>query len=201
MRQLMKTFPNQSTRLWATVKGALLSQPRLPNKWWGEAEEKESPTVLLFAPTAPSDSFQCFLERFGRALANLDPRWSCVKINPFDSSSTTLPNVLKRKLYDQLTEAYGRRKRCLRVVDIDRLPSEAVLVLHGSSDPISSPFRNAFLVLNIERPPMLQPGTTHRDIETHLRRYLHSLWDTELGLDEVYALISRLTRQIGVFDV
>lgn len=38
-------------------------------------------------------------------------------------------------------------------------------------------------------------------METHLRRYLHSLWDTELGLDEVYALIPRLTRKIGIFDV
>lgn len=28
MRQLMETFPNQSNRLWVTVKSALLSQPR-----------------------------------------------------------------------------------------------------------------------------------------------------------------------------
>ncbi|KAL5972197.1 hypothetical protein TSMEX_000065 [Taenia solium] len=201
MRQLMATFPNQSTRLWVTVKSALLSQPRLSSKWLSEPAENESPTVLLFAPTTPSENFQRFLGRFGEALRALDKRWSCVEINPFDSSANTSPEVLKRKLYDQLTGAYKEKKRCLHVAAIDRLPGEAVLVLHGSSDPISSPFRNAFLLLSLEHPPNLQPGTTHRDMETHLRRYLHSLWDSELGLDEVYALISRLTRQIGIFDV
>ncbi|VDK39691.1 unnamed protein product [Taenia asiatica] len=201
MRQLMETFPNQSLRLWVTVKSALLSQLRLSSKWPSEPAENESPTVLLFAPTTPSENFQRFLGRFGEALRALDKRWSCVEINPFDSSANTSPEVLKRKLYDQLTEAYKEKKRCLHVAAIDRLPGEAVLVLHGFSDPISSPLRNAFLLLSLEHPPNLQPGTTHREMETHLRRYLHSLWDNELGLDEVYALIPRLTRQIGIFDV
>ncbi|KAL5105121.1 hypothetical protein TcWFU_002329 [Taenia crassiceps] len=201
MKQLMDAFPNQSTRLWATVKGALLSQPRSPSQWLLRAEEKESPTVLLLAPTTPGDNFRRFIERFGEALRALGKHLSCVKINPFDSSSNTSPEVLKRKLHDQLNEAYKQHKRCLHVVAIDRLPGEAALVLHGFSDPISSPLRNAFLLLSFERPPNLQPGTTHRDMETHLRRYLRSLWDTELGIDEACALISRLTRQIGIFNV
>ena len=37
-------------------------------------------------------------------------------------------------------------------------------------------------------------------METHLRKHLHSLWDNELGRDEVAALLSRITGLIGVFE-
>lgn len=124
--------------------------------------------------------------------------------------------------------AYQNNQQCLHIVAIDRLPGDAAVAFHGTTDPLSSPFRNAFLLFSINRPPKFPNRyagkilvahfrqnllsfsvkflhfhcrTSQRDMEKHLRRHLRLLWEGDLGGDEASALINRLTVRIGIFKV
>uniref|UniRef100_A0A5K3EY27 LAP1_C domain-containing protein n=1 Tax=Mesocestoides corti TaxID=53468 RepID=A0A5K3EY27_MESCO len=192
--RLTLTFPNQSDRFWSTVSLALSQQRHL--------KEPDAPSVLLLIPAAlTDDKFHRFLNPFVHALGEIHNKKTCVSIDPYASVQDTLPETLKRSLHTRLQEAYSGGHRCLHVEGIDRLPGEAALVLHGCTDPNSSPFKNAFILLSVAEPPVFRPQSTHREMETFVREHFHSLWDASLGRDEVYALLSRLTGRIGVYSV
>ncbi|VDD81466.1 unnamed protein product [Mesocestoides corti] len=168
----------------------------------GHLKEPDAPSVLLLIPAAlTDDKFHRFLNPFVHALGEIHNKKTCVSIDPYASVQDTLPETLKRSLHTRLQEAYSGGHRCLHVEGIDRLPGEAALVLHGCTDPNSSPFKNAFILLSVAEPPVFRPQSTHREMETFVREHFHSLWDASLGRDEVYALLSRLTGRIGVYSV
>lgn len=56
-------------------------------------------------------------------------------------------------MHDQMVKAYRDGRKCLHVVGIDRLSGDAALALHGNTDPLNSPFKDAFLLFSIQKPP------------------------------------------------
>ncbi|KAM7539458.1 hypothetical protein Aperf_G00000051615 [Anoplocephala perfoliata] len=202
--RLQESFPGQSARLWGVLKIAIATGMRFSAPPKNNGGVDNSPKVLLISPSAEPakyDKYRKFLERFEDSLSSLGHMGKCVDIDPFLSPDSTSPDEIKRSIYNQMQDAYRSGHRCLHVVGIDRLPGEAALSLHGITDPLHSPFRAAFLLLSIDRPPKFPNGTSQRDMETHLRRYLLFLWEKDLGGDEAYALLNRLTARVGIFEV
>ncbi|VDO04333.1 unnamed protein product [Rodentolepis nana] len=203
LTELEKSFPGQNPRLWAVLKSTIITRKRssISNT---DADTTDAPKVLLICPSsdpAKNGSYQLFLRRFENSLGNMKRHWKCAVIDPFKSLLNISPDQVKRNIHDEMEQAYRAGLKCLHVVGIDRLSGDSALALHGNTDPLNSPFRDAFLLFSIRQPPEVSSQTSQREMETVLRKYLRSLWERDLGRDAVYALINRLTGRIGIFEI
>nr|CDS31104.2 hypothetical transcript [Hymenolepis microstoma] len=203
MAELEKSFPGQNPRLWAVLKSTIITRKRF-SSLNTDAETADAPKVLLISPSsdpAQNESYQLFLRHFENSLGNMNHHWKCAVIDPFKSLPNISPDKIKRNIHVRMEKAYRNGRKCLHVVGIDRLSGDSALALHGNTDPLNSPFRDAFLLFSIQKPPEFSGQTSQREMETVLRNYLRSLWENDLGGDAAYALINRLTGRIGIFEI
>ncbi|VUZ43596.1 unnamed protein product [Hymenolepis diminuta] len=204
MAELKRSFPGQNSRLWMVLKSAIITQTRFSSSLNAGAVVDGAPKVLLISPSsdpAKNESYQRFLRHFENSLSNMRHHWKCMVIDPFKFLFNISPDDVKWNMHDQMEKAYRNGFKCLHVIGIDRLPGDAALALHGNTDPLNSPFKDAFLLFSIQKPPEISNRTSQREMETVLRKYLRSLWEKDLGGDVTYALINRLTGRIGIFEI
>ena len=93
------------------------------------------------------------------------------------------------------------RGKIVVIFDVDLLPPEATLLLHGFADHENSPFKDAFLFLTLSRRYDLAPASdeaAQKEVERRAARDLDDALSSTLGLDATKALMARIANNVVV---
>ncbi|KAH7728127.1 hypothetical protein AAVH_04371 [Aphelenchoides avenae] len=139
----------------------------------------KKPTVIVVAGSASGiDKFISTFEQIAKDQLRLQ------------SSLLRTSSELTRREFETLVFGNLSASRATLLKDIDELRGTAPLVLHSVSDPDTSPFKNALIVVTIKLPPQVVSETCEERVNGHL---LEKWRSAELTEDQVYPILSRIT--------
>ncbi|CAL8105978.1 unnamed protein product [Calicophoron daubneyi] len=227
-KNLSAKFPGQSSRLWTQLLVTLA--PLYKRRYFhsdADYQASSSPAVILLVnrkfdgPGTENSLFPCFVRHFGtfvrelmcQTLPDRPPLVSSEFRHELSLGSASLrakSDSMKLTLDKRLKQLHDEGYRYFHFDLIDKLPSETVVLFHGVADDYNSRYPDSVIVFSLhksfshdlkaDRLESRKFYSADGEFEQGVRRYLRSLWTPDLGIEETDALLSRLTRNIAVFD-
>ena len=94
------------------------------------------------------------------------------------------------------------RGKVVVIHDVDLIPAQAAILLHGFADDQFAPFKDAFFFLTIHRQDYSATAFSNeadlKDAEKRVTRDLTETWSRGLGVDATTALINRVGKSVVI---
>ncbi|RUS79103.1 hypothetical protein EGW08_013156 [Elysia chlorotica] len=191
---LQKEFPQQSPRLWRTLKSSA--------KHVLNATDPVYPVVVLMA--APIQNFEltkCLAERVASFYqASMTGDSVNVKTCDIRGYKNLQDARQKKALDDEMTQTFSENGgKSFVIVNLQDLAPEAALILHGFCDNDNAPYKDVMILMTLHFSPKdLQPSGNGKFGEEDVEVYLRNLWGRGLVADKVGALLSRVGNNIVI---
>ena len=184
-KQLKKSYPAQDARFWkvigSQVKRVLSNDSMYPA------------VILLGIPAGEASLGTCVTKKLVTTLNDiirLDGEHYIDSV-ALDQAS---PAKAKLNLDENLKTIFAGSKGAI-IDHVEKLPAKAALLLHGYCDGDNAPYKDVVLFL------VLHTGLSRSDLNDKVvEKKLTDLWGSELGVDEMPALCSRIANNIVVLS-
>ena len=185
LKELKNSFPSQDARFWkiigSQVKRVLSNDSTYPA------------VILLGTPGGYEALGTCLAKRVISALNNVARMSGEVYI---DTASLDQGSAARAKfdLDQNLKNIFDESKGAI-IDNVKNLPAKAALLLHGYCDGDNAPYKDVVLFL------MLHTDLTEDKLNDKVvEKSLTDLWGSELGVDEMPAMCSRIANNIVVLS-
>lgn len=185
LKEIKNSYPAQDARFWkiigSQIKRALSNDSAYPA------------VILLGTPQGYAALGTCFAKRVMSVVNSAAEMTGENYINTVELDQRS-PGKTKYNLDENLKSVFIESKGAI-IDHVDKLPAKAALLLHGYCDGDNAPFKDVvlFLILNTN----LTEGSLNDKV---VEKSLTELWGSELGVDEMPALCSRIANNIVVLS-
>ncbi|KAK3779374.1 hypothetical protein RRG08_052596 [Elysia crispata] len=191
---LQKEFPQQSPRLWRTLKSSA--------KHVLNATDPEYPVVVLMAALTPNQLVtRCIAEQVASLYqAFLTGDSTNVKTSDMSQYKNLQDARQKETLDNEMTQAFSENGgKSFLIVNLQALAPEAALILHGFCDNDNAPYKDVMILMTLHFSfKDLQLNEKQKFGEEDVEMYLRNLWGRGLVADKVGALLSRVGNNIVI---
>ena len=185
LKELKNSFPSQDARFWKII-GSQLKRVL--------SNDSAYPAVILLGTPGGYEALgTCLAKRVITALNNVARMSGEVYI---DTASLDQGSAARAKfdLDQNLKNIFDESKGAI-IDNVKNLPAKAALLLHGYCDGDNAPYKDVVLFL------MLHTDLTEDKLNDKVvEKSLTDLWGSELGVDEMPALCSRIANNIVVLS-
>ena len=184
-KEIKSSYPAQNARFWkiigSQVKRVLSNDSSYPA------------VILLGTPVGYSSLGTCLTRRVVHAV-NDAVSMSGESYIDTASLDQTSPAKTKYSLDENLKSKFDNSKGAI-IDHVEKLPAQAALLLHGYCDGDNAPYKDIVLFL-VFHTDLTNDSLNDKVVE----RSLEELWGSELGVDEMPALCSRIANNIVVLS-
>ena len=182
-KELSEQFKGQDADTWvrinAAVKRVIISEVR-------------PATIIMMYNDNSKLTAHCLAAQLAKIITKAYQEKSEPGIINLTDSYGMSANDYKMYLDDEIQKYFRSGSKVVILQNLQDLYGNTAALLHGYCDTDNAPYKDAFYVLTLQVPDVVGGNR----LETHVENVLQPAWEKDLGKDNFFALMSRISNSV-----